>query len=397
MKCQTPIHRFFTVAVVAVTIAITGCARTVVKSTEQTPLEVTNQNIPEHQLLDVGIVVFNPGLDSVEDSLIPVFAEIRKAESHFFPVQLAQALQTSASWGAVRVVPTDNAAVDVIVNGKILQSDGERLELHITAVDASGREWLDKKYEQVASHYSYNAKTNIQHDPFVGTYNKIANDLLKAQQSLPTQQRTNLRTLSELKFARDFAPQAFDEHIETNQEGHYQIKRLPAENDPMLSRVRQIRERDYLFIDTLQEYYGSFVREMEKPYQEWRGQSYEEVEKLRQLRQQSTTRTVAGIASVVGGILAAGSSNGSARAAGQVAVIGGGYLIKEGFNKRASSKLHLEALQELGDSLEADVEPHFFELEDRTITLTGTVDNQYAQWRKILKEIYQLETGGVTD
>merc|ERR1711916_326620 len=148
-------------------------------------------------------------MGSVEDSLIPVFAEIRKAESHFFPVQMGQALQTSASWGAVRVVPTDNAAVDVIVNGKILQSDGERLELHITAVDASGREWLDKKYEQVASHYSYNAKTNIQHDPFVGTYNKIANDLLKAQQSLPTQQRTNLRTLSELKFARDFAPQAF--------------------------------------------------------------------------------------------------------------------------------------------------------------------------------------------
>lgn len=377
--------------------ATAGCSNTVVKTTEQAPLNVTNEQIAEHQLLDVGVVVFDPGLDSIEDSTIPVFIEIRRAESHYFPVQLMEAMQTSASWGAVRVVPTEEAAVDLTVKGKILQSDGERIELHITAHDSSGNQWLDKKYKQVASQYSYKKSTGIKHDPFVGTYNNIANDLRKIKQKLDDQELIELRALTELKFARDFSPEAFDAHIDTNKKGEYTIKRLPATNDPMFDRIREIRERDYLFVDTLQEYYGAFVREMEAPYGQWRGQSYDEVLQLRELRRQSTNRTVAGIASIIGGVLAAGSSNGSARAAGQIGVVGGGYLIKEGFNKRAGSKLHVEALQELGDSLEAEVEPHFFELEDRTITLTGTVENQYQQWRKLLKELYKIETGGITD
>jgi hypothetical protein len=32
-------------------------------------------------------------------------------------------------------------------------------------------------------------------------------------------------------------------------------------------------------------------------------------------------------------------------------------------------------------------------LEDRTVTLTGTVEQQYAQWRQILRDIYDTETG----
>ncbi|WP_317933448.1 hypothetical protein [Halioxenophilus sp. WMMB6] len=374
-----------------------GCSRTVVKTTQQTPLAVVNQAIPEQQLIDVGIVVFDPGLEDMDDDpLIPIFPEVRRAESHYFAVQLMDAMQMSAGWGAVRVVPDDTAAVDLVITGKILSSDGERLELKIHAEDASGVEWLDKKYEQVASHYSYEPRSGIEHDPFVGLYNRIANDLLTYRQSQTAEQLTKLRTVSELKFARDFSPEAFNSHIHVDKNGVYQVQRLPAANDPMLERIRDIRERDYLFIDTLQEYYGSFVREMEAPYEEWRSQTYDEVIAVRELRQQSINRTIAGVASVVGGVMAAGSGSGSTRAAGQIGIAGGGYLIKEGFDKRADSKMHVEALQELGDSLEADVEPHFFELEDRTVTLTGSVENQYQQWRKMLRDIYQLETGGVT-
>ncbi|MEJ2419824.1 MAG: hypothetical protein P8Y45_23450 [Exilibacterium sp.] len=58
--------------------------------------------------------------------------------------------------------------------------------------------------------------------------------------------------------------------------------------------------------------------------------------------------------------------------------------------------MHVEALQELGDSLEASIEPQVIELEDRTITLSGSVENQYDQWRDILRDIYKLDTGGVS-
>ncbi len=373
----------------------TGCARTIVKSTQQTQLDVTHQAIPDHQLLDVGIVVFDPGIDYDKKQIVPIFPEIRKAESHYFAVQLMSSLQSSAAWGAVRVVPSANAAVDLIVEGKILQSDGESLQLHVIAEDATGTVWLNKEYQRVASRYSYDQKSGINHDPFMGIYNEIANDLLQTQRKYSGDELAKIRVISELKFARDFSPEAFENHVEIDRKGIYSVARLPADNDPMLARIRDIRERDYLFIDTLQDYYGTFVKEMESPYDDYRSQSYEEVLAVKELRQQARNRTLAGVAAVVGGVVAAGSSSGSARAAGQIGVIGGGYLVKQGLDKRTSSQLHVEALQELGDSLEADVEPHYFDLEDRTVTLTGSVQNQYQQWRKILRDIYQLETGGV--
>ena len=386
--------RIWLLAIVSL-VFTSGCARTIVKTTQQTQLDVTHQAIPDEQLLDVGIVVFDPGIDYEKKQIVPMFPEIRKAESHFFAVQLMTSMQSSAAWGAVRVVPSANAATDLIVQGKILQSDGESLELHITAADATGSTWLDKKYERVASRYSYDQKSGINHDPFMGIYNEIANDLLEVQRRYDGDELAKIRVITELKFARDFSPEAFDNHVEVNRKGIYSVARLPAENDPMLARIRDIRERDYLFIDTLQDYYGTFVKEMESPYDEYRSQSYEEVLAVKELRQQARNRTLAGVAAVVGGVVAAGSSSGSARAAGQIGVIGGGYLIKQGLDKRTNSQLHVEALQELGDSLEADVEPHYFDLEDRTVTLTGSVQNQYQQWRKILRDIYQLETGGV--
>jgi hypothetical protein len=35
------------------------------------------------------------------------------------------------------------------------------------------------------------------------------------------------------------------------------------------------------------------------------------------------------------------------------------------------------------------------DLDDRTIMLNGTVEEQYKQWRDILVEMYQAETGGI--
>ena len=39
--------------------------------------------------------------------------------------------------------------------------------------------------------------------------------------------------------------------------------------------------------------------------------------------------------------------------------------------------------------------PKVIELEDRSIMLTGTVEEQYEQWQDILMEIYRTETGGL--
>ena len=221
--------------------------------------------------------------------------------------------------------------------------------------------------------------------------------MLMYRQRLSDQYIAELRTISEIKFAQSFSPSAFERYLVQDEEGLYQLTSLPADNDPMLMRVRQIRERDYLFVDTLQGYYDTFVKSMETPYQEWRAMSYEEVKQMREMKRKARNNTIMGVAAIVGGIAAAGAGGGAARQAGNVAVAGGGYLVKSGFDRRSEAKMHIEALQELGDSMEAEVEPQIVELEDRTVTLSGSVENQYQQWRELLKEIYQAETGGLQD
>ena len=53
----------------------------------------------------------------------------------------------------------------------------------------------------------------------------------------------------------------------------------------------------------------------------------------------------------------------------------------------------MDALQELGQSLENEVAPRVINLDDRTITLSGTVEEQYEQWKEILADLYATETG----
>ena len=387
----------FTLLVAATLLA--GCSSHTVKTTQTTPVIQEHSEIPESELLDVGIYLFDPGLDSAnDDDSQVVFPEIRKAESRFMPFQLMETLQTSSAWGAVRVIPATQNAVDVTVSGIILQSDGEQLKVSVKVKDATGRQWFEKEYSGMASKYAYTKERtgNVPQEPFQNLYNQVANDMLTyRRQNFDGHALRTIRTTAELKFAQDFSPSAFGGHLNKSKDGKLMIVRLPAEGDPMLQRIRQIRERDYLFVDTLQDYYGSFVKEMDKPYKEWRSQSYNEVIALRELKRDARNRTIMGVAAILGGIAASGNDSGSARAAGSVAVAGGAYMIKSGFDKRAESEMHVEALQELGDSLEAAIEPQVIELEDRTITLSGTVENQYDQWRELLKEIYNVDTGGL--
>ena len=373
-------------------VTLTACVNQTVKTSAVPPLERPTQVAPETALLDVGVLVFDPGLDEYEEDQ-QIYPEVRKAEARFMPRLLAEAMQNSGAWGAVRVIPSDRQTVDLLVRGRIVHSDGETLQLHIVARDARGAEWLDKTYEANASKYAYAPTTRTSYDPFQAIYHTIANDLARQQESLTLAQREDIRLITELQFARSFSPEAFDGYLSENRKGVVEVSRLPADDDPMLERIRSIRERDQLFVDTLQEHYGYFSGEMQVPYQEWRKMSYEEAIALQELQAESRRNLIAGGAAILAGIYAAGSSERSSRAAGNVAIIGGGYLLKSGLEKRAEAQIHVAALEELGMSLEAEITPQVIELEDRTVMLSGNVEEQYAQWRELLADIYQAEVG----
>lgn len=376
---------------------ITGCASNSVRTTQGEAIIQEHSDLSDDQLLDVGVHIFDPGLDNIpddEDALF--FPEVRQAEARYFPILLAETIQLSAAWGAVRVIPGDENTTDIHVAGEIVHSDGELLILRVRVRDSSGQRWYQRDYKEFASRYHYDNKTQTQGDPFQNIYNRISNDLLKYKRQLEPEYVSDIRTISALDFARDFSPEAFDGHLETDKKGLLTIRRLPAESDPMWQRINSIRERDHLFIDTLQDHYVSFSNDIAAPYQQYRQESYHEAIALKKLERTARNRTIAGIAAIIGGIAAAGSNEGAARVAGQVAVAAGGWLTKSGFDKRAEAGMHREALQELGDSLEAQIEPQVIDLEDRTITLTGSVRSQYEQWQDILREMYQLEQGDLT-
>lgn len=377
-------------------VLASGCATHTVKTTTYTPVIQSTETIPEELLLDVGVNLFDPGLDELDsDDEELTNGQIRVAESRYVPYLLASTLQRSGNWGIVRLMPNDASPMDVQIDGTILRSNGEEMVVRVRVSDSTGREWYTKEYDEVISQFSYDPAQRQQNDPFQVLYNNIANDLLAFRQDrIGSQRILAIRTVSEMLFAQRFSQQAFGDYLTRDRNGYYQITSLPAENDPLLERIRQIRERDFMFIDTVQDYYATFSRQMRLPYDSWREQSYEETIALRELRDSARRRFIAGTAAVIGGLAAATSGgNYATQAGGAVGVGAGAYLIKSGFDKQAEARMHMEALEELGQSLENEVAPRVINLEDRTITLTGTVEEQYEQWREILADIYAAEVG----
>ena len=369
---------------------LTGCVSETVKSTSVPPLDAPDTLTPEQELLDIGVVILDPGISNIEDE-DQVYPEVRKAEATFMATELAEVLSEQGSWGAVRMVPDDRQFSDLLVRGTILQSDGEALELKIRVSDARGTVWFDKRYTGITSRYAYEQGTRTKQDPFLSVYRMIANDMLAIFNRLPSEDRVTIRQVAEMRFARDFASGAFAEYLEEDDKGQVSLRRLPAEDDPMLNRVRGLRQRHYVFVDTLQGHYSGFAKEMYVPYQEWRKASYEETVALRELETEARREMIAGGAAILAGVLAQGSGSRTMRSAGAVGVVGGGALIKSGMNKRNQTGFHSAQLEQLGQSLDGAVTPRIIELQDRTVQLTGNVEDQYDQWRELLADIYAAE------
>jgi len=373
-----------------------GCATHTVRTTSYEPIVTDTEAIPEELLMDVGIAVFDPGLDEIDkDDEETTNHQIRLAESRYAPYLLAETLIRSGNWGIVYVMPNDASPMDIRIDGTVLASNGESMAVRVRVSDAAGRHWYTREYSEAISQFAYEATQREQNDPFQVIYNAIANDLLAFRKAnIDEADIAQVRAVSEMRFAQRFLPEAFGDYLAADGEGGYSLAALPAESDPSLRRVREIRERDYMFLDTVQEYYSGFTREMREPYDSWREQSYHETLALRALEDSARRRFIAGTAVVLGGIAAA--ANGGdyvTRVGGGIAAYAGANLIMRGFRTQEEARLHVQALEEMGASLEGEVAPRVIGLEDQTITLTGTVEEQYEQWREILADIYAAERG----
>jgi hypothetical protein len=381
---------------VASSLLLTGCITYETRPLPRVNAIQASAEIPQDQLLDVAVHLFDENVpkDEQKQEKKRIYPEVRKAEARYFAMEARNTLEGSGHWGQVRVVPTSEDTLDVEVNGKIIESTGSMLHLQITVSDATGKVWFTKDYEQRADTRAYKDNAGPR-DPFQNIYSNLANDMLAYRQTLPVAELQTVRNVSELRFAADLAPYAFKDYLtQDKRKGLYQITRLPADNDPIMVRSERVRERDYALLDTINEYYSLFSENMASSYTNWRRYSYAEIEAEDEAKRSALTRKLLGAAAVVGGLVAGSQSNTYiGNAAATAAVFGGAYAIKSGFDRGAEVKMHSDSVKQLSESFQSEVQPLVVEVEGRTLQIKGTAEEQYIEWRRLLKELYESETG----
>jgi hypothetical protein len=390
----------------ALLIATAGCVVNESKPLPKiNPIQADRQ-IPQDELLDVAVHPFDPGVPADLDPKAlekqRINPDIRKAESRYIATLLRSTLESSGQWGAVRVAPDGAQFIDVIVNGKILESTGAKLALEVTVKDSTGRVWINaRRYQSPPDTGSYKTDAALKaRDPFQNLYSEMANDMVAARDALQAADRRDIRRVTQLEFAKDLAPAAMGGYLAKDPHGLMKVARLPATDDPIAVRVEHIRQRDAGVIDTVNGYYANFSDQMSTSYGEWRRASFEEIEKEQRALNQARTRTYLGAAAVLASVFVPNQCGyydyncqrvqSAVRYGG---AIGGTAAIISGLKKYADAKVHAQALKEMSETFQSEVAPQVIDVEGRTLKLTGTAEEQYRQWRKLLHELYLEENG----
>jgi len=407
MKRQVT-HIVFTLALCG---ALSGCMVNEIKPLPKVAAVQAQTQIPEDELLDVAVRPFDAGIPQEiakdEEALAKkrIYPEIRGAESRYIATMLRSTLESSGQWGAVRVVPENVEFVDTIVSGKIVESTGSKLAVDVLVTDSTGRVWIkDKRYESIADLGSYKTEASLKaRDPFQNVYSEIANDMVAARDKLLAEERRDIRRVTDLRFAADLSPDATQGYLTHDATtGMWKVVRLPAENDPIVARINRIHERDAGVVDTVNGYYANFSDQMSDSYGSWRRASAEEIEKEQRARSKARTRTLLGAAAVLASVFVPGQCaaqdyncrriEGAARTAG---AIGGTAAVLSGLKKYSDARVHAQSLKELSQSFQAEVAPQVVDVEGRTLRLTGSAEEQYREWRELLRQLYLEETGGI--
>ena len=172
---------------------------------------------------------------------------------------------------------------------------------------------------------------------------------------------------------------------------------MPAADDPMLTRTRALRVSDQLYMDRMQAQYENFIQTTEGSYVVWQEHSMTAAKESREARSKATGQAILGGLLILGAAYAASeasddnSYDAGTAIATTVAATGGIMMLQNSFATSAEGKFHRDNLIELGKDLNFDLAPHVIQLENESVTLQGDVQQQYLQWRALLKRMYELE------
>lgn len=320
--------------------------------------------------LNVSIVVFDPGVpeDLSLHRDLQVFPQIREIEAMFLPFVLSETLVKTDEWGAVRVVPKPDAAAELLVSGTILKSDGETLQLKVSVVDASGRVWLDEVFGGAVTD-SYATGGNGSGLPgYQQLYDEIAERLLLARTQLEEKELTDIVEIALLRHAKELAPSAFGDYLSVAEDGRFTIRRLPARNDPMLDRIERIRGAEYVITDAVDAKFQELHAEIASIYDLWREYRRKVIEyQTEDARRVQSTKSSA--------------PRGSYEALVNL------------YDNYKLDRITAQEQNSLAIAFSNEVSPTIAAMETRVAELEGWVDAQYAEWHRLLEELFEVESG----
>lgn len=309
--------------------------------------------------LDIGITISS---DIPLQSGTAMEGAFRETEAQLLGAKQRRVFENAGQWGVVRLYPQPSLIPQLMLDMVVLQSDGRQLRVHAMLTGVHGATLLSDTYLDYASSEGVLAADN--EDPFTDLFHRIHNDVATKVALMP-ESEDYLRQLSFLRYAQQLAPQAFEAYLSREGE-NWQLLRAPAEQDPMYQRISKLREYELLFVDTIDEQLTSALREIDTAYRLWLRASKEQLDWLEKRRAR--------------GVNAEGLADDSAFARHQAV-----------YAAYRSLKIHEQELFELVLDLESESRSTALEIEETVVTLEGTLEQQYREWREALAKIMMLE------
>lgn len=305
--------------------------------------------------LNVSIVEFDPGVPndrSIQRDL-QIFPRIREIEAMLFPFTLREILAGTSEWGAVRVVPETDVAAELLVTGTILGSDGDTLTVRVRAVDSRGSVWIDKEYA---------GRANDDR-----AFADVAADLHAAVGQRTDDELQQIQEVSMLRYGNRLAPSAFGEYLDVAADGTVTLKRLPAREDPMVDRIRRIRETEYVITDAVDAKFRELHADIESVYALWR-----------EYRRKTS---------------AYDRQNAERAASTQSSAPRGSYesLLNQ-YENYKYDRITAQEQDRLAVAFDNEVGPTVQAMEVRIAELETWVARKYLEWNRLLEELFEVET-----
>lgn len=173
--------------------------------------------------------------------------------------------------------------------------------------------------------------------------------------------------ISLLRYAEYLAPAAFGQYLVKTPDNRFTIERLPAGNDPMVARIERIRGVEYVFTDAIDAKFRELGADVRRVYEMWR----EYRRKFRQYQSDDAARV----------------SNDTTRRSRD--------SFESLLERYENYKWDRQAVQEQRDlaiAFDNEMGPAIDDIEARVAELGGWVEARYDEWRRLLGELFELET-----